>query len=122
MSGEKYVADTNAFMLLLAEHPSIESKLDTRWHYHFITEIELLGKPGISAREIGSIQGLLKICTRIRHNESITSLAISLRQRFKLKVPDALIAATAIDAKLPLLTFDKDFVRISTLDVILLGT
>jgi predicted nucleic acid-binding protein len=120
MNGDKYLADTNAFILLLAEHPSVESKLDSRWHYHFITEIELLGKPSILAREIGSIQGLLRICTRMRHNDSITATAISLRQRFKLKVPDALIAATAIDAKLPLLTSDMDFARIPALNLILL--
>lgn len=120
MSSNKYVADTNTFLMLLAEQPSIKSHVDNHWHFHFITEIELLGKPGITPREVGSIKGLLKICTKIRHNESITLLAISLRQRFRLKVADALIAATAIYSEMPLLTYDKDFAHIANLNVKLL--
>ena len=120
MSSGKYVADTNAFLMLLAEQPSIESKLDNHWYFHFITEIELLGKPGITPREIGSIKGLLKICTKIRHNESIGLLAIALRQKFRLKVADALIAATSIYSEMPLLTYDRDFARIGSLKVVLL--
>ncbi len=117
MSSTKYVADTNAFLMLPA---SIKSQIDSHWYFHFITEIELLGKPGITAREVGSIKGLLKICTKIRHNESIGLLAISLRQRFRLKVADALIAATAIYSEVPLLTYDRDFARIARLNVVLL--
>ncbi|HEY0744569.1 MAG TPA: PIN domain-containing protein [Chryseosolibacter sp.] len=120
MSSNKYVADTNTFLMLLAEQPSIKSHVDNHWHFHFITEIELLGKVGITPREVGSIKGLLKICTKIRHNESITLLAISLRQRFRLKVADAVIAATAIYSEMPLLTYDKDFAHIGNLNVKLL--
>jgi len=35
-------------------------------------------------------------------------------------VPDALIAATAIEQKIPLLTFDKDFIRVKEVDLVLL--
>ena len=100
--------------MLLAEHPSIKPLLD----YHFITEIELLSKPGITARETATIKGLLKICTKIRHTETINLVAISLLQQFRLKIPDALIAATSISSRMTLLTYDKDFSRIPGLSVL----
>ena len=52
MIGGKYLADTNAFIYLLQKHPRIQSLLEADWSYSFITEIELLGKPGMSPFEI----------------------------------------------------------------------
>jgi len=37
-----------------------------------------------------------------------------------MKVPDALIEAAAIEQKIPLLTFDKDFIKIKEVDLVLL--
>jgi predicted nucleic acid-binding protein len=62
----------------------------------------------------------LSICNKVAHTEAINQLTISLKQKFKIKLPDALIAATAIHADLPLLTYDKAFAQISTLDIVLL--
>ncbi len=52
MSGHKYLADTNTLIFLLEKHPSLQTLLDSDWYFSFITEIELLGKPGITTREI----------------------------------------------------------------------
>jgi hypothetical protein len=62
----------------------------------------------------------LSICNKVAHTEAINQLTISLKQKFKIKLPDALIAATAIHADLPLLTYDKGFAQINTLDIVLL--
>lgn len=86
----------------------------------FITEIELLGKPGISPAEIKGIQNLLGTCSKVAHVEEINKLTIQLKQQNRVKLPDALIAATAIYYNLPLLTFDKDFSQIKSIDLILL--
>jgi predicted nucleic acid-binding protein len=120
MSGHRYLADTNTLIFLLDKHPALTELLDSEWCYSFITEIELLGKPGISASEIKNIRELLNFCTRISHVDRINELTISLKQKFKIKTPDALIAATAIHNKLPLLTFDKGFTQINSLDIVLL--
>lgn len=42
------------------------------------------------------------------------------KQEFKIKVPDAIIAATSIHKNIPLITFDKGFDTIKSLDLILL--
>jgi predicted nucleic acid-binding protein len=109
MNGHKYLADTNTLIFLLDKHPSLQPLLDSDWYFSFITEIELLGKPGITPREVKFVRDVLNICNKVSHTEDINQLTISLKQKFKIKLPDALIAATAIHSKLPLLTFDKGF-------------
>jgi predicted nucleic acid-binding protein len=59
-------------------------------------------------------------CTRVSHVEKINEITISLKQQYRIKLPDALIAATALHENIPLLTFDKDFVRIKELNLVLL--
>ncbi len=120
MSGLRYLADTNAFIFLLDKHPALKNLLESEWRFSFITEIELLGKPGISAHEIRNIRDLLDSCVKVVHAEEINKLTISLKQQYKIKLPDALIAASAIFHDLPLLTFDKGFAQIKSVDLILL--
>lgn len=114
------MTDTNVFIYLLDKHPSLQQLLKSEWLFSFITEIELLGKQGISEAEIKEVSSLLSSCIKIPHSDKITSAAINLKQHYKLKVPDAIIAATAIEQRLPLLTFDQDFTKIKPLDIVLL--
>ena len=69
---------------------------------------------------LDTIQSLLDACVKVAHFEDINKLTISLKQQHKIKLPDALIAATAIFHSLPLLTFDKGFSQIKSMDLILL--
>ena len=46
--------------------------------------------------------------------------AISLKQKYSIKTPDAIIAATAKSFNLPLFTFDKDFKKIDDVEIVLL--
>ena len=119
MNGNSFLADTNSFIYLLDKHPSLQPLLESEWLYCFITEIELLGKPGITEKEVKEIKNMLSVCLLLPHTDDVNSVAIFLRQQYQTKIPDALIAATAIHYNLPLLTFDKDFIRIKELDVIL---
>jgi predicted nucleic acid-binding protein len=98
----------------------LQPLLESEWMFSFITEIELLGKHNISPKEIKNIHGVLSVCTKVYHIEKINELTISLKQRYRIKLPDALIAATALHNNIPLLTFDKDFIRIKELDLVLL--
>lgn len=120
MNGLSYLADTNTFIYLLSKHPVLKNFLEASWCYSFITEIELLGKQGISSAEIKKVQALLNVCRKVAHNEEINELTIKIRREYKIKLPDALIAATAWHTNLPLLTFDKGFVQIKSIDLVLL--
>jgi predicted nucleic acid-binding protein len=120
MNGNRFLADTNTFIYLLSKHPSLLPLLDSEWVFSFITEIELLGKPAISKQEIEEINNLLSACVKSSHTDAINKTAIFLKQLYNIKIPDALIAATAIEQKIPLLTYDKDFIKIKEVDLVLL--
>jgi predicted nucleic acid-binding protein len=45
---------------------------------------------------------------------------ILLKQKYSVKLPDAIIAATSIVYEVPLVTADKGFSKINELDVILI--
>ena len=120
MTGNKYLADTNAFIYLLQKNPSVRSVLESEWAYSFITEIELLGKPKIKEEEIKLVKQMLSVADKLLHVDSINEIAILLKQKYSLKTPDAIIAATALYYKLPLLTADLDFVKIKDLNIILI--
>lgn len=120
MSGNKHLADTNAFIYLLQKNPSISSLLENEWSYSFITEIELLGKPKIGQEELKVVRQLLSTAAKLTHNDVINGIAISLKQKHAIKTPDAIIAGTAIHYEVPLLTADLGFTKIKDLNVILI--
>ena len=118
MSGIKYLADTNAFIYLLQKHPGLEPLLEGEWLYSFITEIELLGKRGLPSQEESVLKELLNVSTKVVHHDEIDKLTIKLRRSSRLKTPDAIIAATALYLNIPLISGDKDFLKLESVDLI----
>lgn len=121
MNGIKYLADTNCFIYLLDENPLLLPFAENGWAYSFITEMELLSKKKISKKEDSMIRQMLSICFKVNHNQHITDLAIAIRRDQGLKLPDAIIAASAQYLQIPLLTADKALARIKGIDCILLA-
>jgi len=82
----------------------------------FITELELLCKPQLKDSEKKEIQAFIDDCEVLEINASIKEITVSLRQTVKIKLPDAIIAATSIFWNLPFFTRDEDFKNISGLN------
>lgn len=120
MSGIDFVADTNILLYTLEGHSGIESLLHYSFAVSVISEIELLGKHEITSEEIRIITELLSDCSLIELNNPIKNRAIQLRQKQKIKLPDALIAATAIELQIPLVTADKRLERIEGLNCLII--
>lgn len=120
MSGPDFVADTNIMIYFLEGDQRMAPFADYQFALSSITEIELLGWPAIDAEEISVIRSFLNECTVINLNSEVKETAISIKQSAKIKTPDAIIAATAMHLNLPLLTADKDFKKIESLDLLLL--
>ena len=59
-------------------------------------------------------------CFIIDINYHIKQLAINIRQNTRMKLPDALIAATALQHNLTLVSADKGFCKIANLDLLLI--
>jgi predicted nucleic acid-binding protein len=82
--------------------------------------LELFGKQNLSFQDNEIIESLLKGCFVIEINPEIKQIYRELKQKHSIKLPDAIVAATAIYLDLPLLTFDKGFKNISNLKLIML--
>jgi predicted nucleic acid-binding protein len=105
--------DTNVLIGMLAQTPVALALL--RGHgattansgYSAITRMELLGFPAITPPEIQQIAALLAKIARYALIAEIEDEAISLRRSARIKLPDAIILATAKVHKLVLLTLDQ---------------
>ena len=72
-----------------------------------ITRIELLSYPNLSASEAQQIRMLLKKRFKVVSlNKKIEEIATLIRSKTKLKLPDSIIAATAISKKALLISGD----------------
>ena len=120
MSGIKYLADTNCFIYLLDENPLMLPFASESWAFSYITEIELLSKKGLSPEKDSLIREMLESCYKVTHTQALTDLAIELKRKNNIKLPDALIAASAQLMHLPLLTADKGFSNVKGIDCIIL--
>ncbi len=121
MSGSKFLVDTNCFIYLLNENPLIASFAEEEWAFSYITEIELLSKKNLNIDEDFLIRKMLSICYKVDHNQQLSELAIILKRENNIKLPDAIIAASAQLLQLPLLTADKGFANIKSIDCVLLS-
>ncbi len=81
-----------------------------------ITRIEVLSWTNHTKESLKSTEELLSILNEQDLNEEIVKLCIYVRQLTKLKLPDAIIAATALHLELPLMTRNiKDFQKVPDL-------
>lgn len=113
MSGIKFLLDTNFILAILNEQDPIVQMMSDRsiddadCAYSSITRIELLSFPKITPQDIGIVDGFLSRLQYIPFSLEIENAAILIRRQYKLKLPDAIIAATAKCLKLELLTLDQ---------------
>ena len=110
MNGISIVSDTNPLIYLLNGSEKAAAYLDGKQIWiSVITELELFGKKGLSINEIREIEYLTENCLVADLNSDIKKITKKLLQTANIKLPDAIIAATAIYLGLPLLTFDTGF-------------
>lgn len=110
MSGKGIFVDTNIIIYLLQGNLQIYELLKDRdiW-LSVISEIELLSHPGLSVAEAKLLKEFLSQCRIVEINRVVKEKTIEIKKTSKLKLPDALIAASAHFIGLPLLTADRGF-------------
>jgi len=119
MNGIRIVSDTNPLIYLLDGNRDIARFLDGKQIYvSVITELEMFGKQGLSFQDNEIIDILLRNCFIIDVNQEIKQIYREIKQKHAIKLPDAIIAATAIYLDIPLLTFDKEFKNIPNLKLL----
>lgn len=116
MNGNSIFLDTNIILYLLSGDETIADFLN---NISFVTELELLGYQDISSEALLKIENLLADSTIIDINSEIKKIVIGLRKSYKIKLPDAIIAATSYYLNLPFMTSDKGLSKLSELNILL---
>ncbi len=115
MNGIKFLLDTNIILGIVKGNADVVTKLKgldlKNCAYSSITRMELLGFPRITVDEIEVISALLKQMSNITINDAIEDKTISLKQQHRIKLPDAIILATALSKQIELLTLDKSLAK-----------
>ena len=118
---QKYLIDTN--VLIDAQMGRFSKKalnflaevINENFIVSFITFIEYLGYKDITK----SSEEFIALAEVIEIDKFIIQNCIDLRKSYKIKLPDAIIAATALARNLILITNnEKDFVAVQNLTVI----
>ena len=111
MNGIDYIADTNALIYFLDGDSCMLPYATKKFGFSIISEMELLSFSGITQEEEIGVKTLLSDCKRFQLTEEV---------KYKTKLPDAIVAATAIANDLPLISADKGFRQITELNLILI--
>lgn len=111
MSG-KLLLDTNAILGFLKGQQSIVAllaKAETdRLYASVITRMELLSFHDITLEEETHFREFLDAISIIPLNTEIENTAIQLRRVSRRKMPDAIVAASAIAVEAVLVTYDRE--------------
>jgi predicted nucleic acid-binding protein len=108
----KYVLDTNAILYLLGGRLAIPLE-PGNYHVSVISEMELLSYPDLTANDENQLRAFLASVMLVELTTEVKSTAIELRRCERLKLPDAIIAASALVLDAELLTNDQQLLRIS---------
>jgi predicted nucleic acid-binding protein len=124
MGRMKYIYDTNIFIYYLADEQTVNSWFaETFLNLHEvlfspIIRIELLSFAGLSQEEEQVIEDLLSQFNSVPLLQEIENKTIQLKRKYKIKIPDAIIAATAIHQDAFLVTRNvQDFQEITELKI-----
>lgn len=119
-----YLIDSNVVINYMANNfdSSTLSKLDvvfdTAFNYSVIAFMEVMSY-NYSISDLEKFEKLFKSGTQLEINEAVVAETIKIRKESKIKLPDAIIAATAIVHNLKLLTDNtNDFTKVPGLKVI----
>lgn len=117
MNGIDFLADTNAVIYLLSGNNCMKPYLQKTLAVSVISFMELLSFPGITGDEEKMIRQFLSMRKIIQIDKDIMEKTIQLRREYKIKLPDAIIAATALILEIPLISADTGFCKIVNLQL-----
>ena len=110
---ENLCLDSNVLIDLLGGDKNIASLTQgCLIHISVATRIELLSWPKLRPDQIPGTRALLTNFKVHPLDDAVELQAIEFRRAFKMKLGDSIIAATAFEHELPLLTSDKHFARL----------
>ena len=118
-AGQRFVLDTNAVIFLTTAGSVISAEAqkaldEADLFVSIIAELELFSKPNLPPEEEANLRAFLVESTSIVDiNSAIKKQTIELRRSARIKLPDAIIAATSIALNAVLLTRDDQLLKLS---------
>jgi len=123
MRSERVAIDTNILLYILggdkAAHELVKGREVVA---STMVRMEALVYHGNDAGHLEQVHRFLQRCQLEEIHRSIQDQAVDLRLRYRIKLPDAVIAATAVHLGIPLITADKIFSKLKPeCEVVLYG-
>ena len=117
MSGERCLLDTNAIVCLLRGDQVLHQRLQqAEWvGISILSQIEFLAFPNLGANDRGIFQRFadsVDVVSLDRDDRALIDRIVNLRAQYRLKLPDAIIAATAIERAAILITEDRQLQKL----------
>lgn len=117
MNGDRFLIDTNILLYLSGNKIKAENLPEGEFYISFVTELEILSYPSISPEEEKKLKKLISEIPIIDLNNEIKERVIKFRRKYNLKLPDAMIAATAFTLNAVLITNDKIFSSVKEIQI-----
>ncbi len=108
----RFVLDTNIILYFLGGRLA-DPFPSGSYAISVISELELLAYPGLSSPEEQRVRAFVEDISVTDLTQSVKLHAVDLRKRFGLKLPDAIVAATALALEATLLTNDQRLLVLS---------
>jgi predicted nucleic acid-binding protein len=119
--GKRYLIDSNTLIEYVGKllpgpaHTAVSAIVDEEFNISFINKIEVLGH----SLADNKLRAFIDLASVYDINNDIIEQTIDLRKEFKIKIPDAIVAATALIYNLTLVTRNIiDFKNIPGLDLL----
>ena len=120
MSGERYLLDTNAIVCLLRGDEGLHQRLQSAEGVgiSILSQIEFLAFPNLTENDRRTFQEFsdaVEVVGLGRTERALIDRIVSLRAQHRLKLPDAIIAATAVERDATLITDDHQLQKLSAI-------
>jgi len=123
--GRKVLVDTNICIGYIGgDFPKqilddLDTIIESEYHLSIINKIELLGFQHLTLHEEKQFRLLIENAVMHHIDEAIVEKTIEIRKNYRIKIPDAIIAATCLTFNLSLITLNiSDFEKIEGLNIL----
>lgn len=124
MSGRRYLLDTNAIIALLSNQQKVVVLAQSaNWiGISIISQLEFLAFDRLSQSDrklSGQFRTRVEVINLSTHQPDLLRNIIEIRQNHRLKLPDAIIVASALQTSSTLVTADQEFQKVEAIDLYL---
>jgi predicted nucleic acid-binding protein len=124
-TSNRYLLDTNIFIYYFNGEAAVQAVVSevlagqATGYYCPVSWAELLCYPALTEEEANQIRGFLRLFASVPLSEQVLDRAAQIRRSHRIALPDALIAACAIESNSILITRNiRDFQNIADLSIL----